>query len=206
MKVILTEKVPALGNIGDLVNVSQGYARNFLLPKRVAVIADDSHKKQLENQKKALSKKMAAEKDAAEAIKAKLAGLELNLIRRVGANNKLFGTVTMTELAKELAGKGIEVEKRHLTPDQPIKNLGAYNVKAKIFSGVETTFKVKVAIDPVQAEELKKKQAELEAFAKQKKEEQAKADALAAEKAAQGETVQTEEEKLRAEADKLLRG
>ncbi|GAB4009993.1 MAG: hypothetical protein Fur0010_01730 [Bdellovibrio sp.] len=206
MKVILTERVPALGNIGDLVNVSVGYARNYLLPKKVAVVADESHKKQLENQKKALAKKMAAEKQAAEAVKAKLAGLNLELIRRVGANNKLFGTVTMTELAKELADRGIDVEKRHLTPEQPIKSIGTYNVKAKIFTGVETSFKVKVSIDPVQAEELKKKQAELEAIAKQKKEQQAKMEAEAKDKAGQPEVAQTEEEKLRAEADKLLRG
>lgn len=184
MKVILTDRVKSLGNVGDIVNVSEGYARNFLIPNSFAVLADDKNKKVLENENKRLAKKIEAEKGAATEIKGKLDGLTLEFAKRVGGNGKIFGTISSTELAKALADKNIEVERRVIIVENPIKTLGNFNVKAKLFKGVEASFKVKVTMDEAQAEEIKKAQA---AAAKKKT---AKKDAPAEE--AQTEEVATE--------------
>lgn len=204
MKVILTEKVAALGNIGEIINVSVGYARNFLFPRKVAVLADDSNKKQLEGQKRRLAKKVDAEKNVALEIKKKLDGLHLDLIRRVGANGKLFGSITTSDLSHLLAEKGIEVERRTITLDNPIKSLGNYKAKVKHFADVESHFTIKVIIDPAQAEELKKQQAEAVVLKKKQDEEaKLKAEARALEVNSNAEL--SDEQRLKAEADKLLR-
>ena len=203
MKVILTERVPALGNIGEIVNVSAGHARNYLVPNGFAMVADDSNKRLLVAQQKSLAKKMKAQKDAAIEVKKKIEGLTLELIKKVGASGKLFGTVTNAELAKELSAKGFEVERRQIQLETPIKGLGIFNAKAKLFNEVEATFKIKIAIDPKQAEELKKAQEEAV------KNAEAKKAALAAAKAAGTDETpvaeMTEEQRLKAEVDKLLR-
>lgn len=178
MKVILTEKVPALGSVGEIVNVSPGYGRNFLIPNRKAVIADAGSKKQAEHQKKALAKKVAEEKDAALAVKKAVDGLVLTMIKKVGGNGNLFGTVTSTEVSKALMELGHDIEKRVISFVTPIKTLGEFDVTAKIFSEVVAEFKVKVEIDPKQAEELKAKQEAAERAAIKRKE--AKAAALEA--------------------------
>jgi large subunit ribosomal protein L9 len=165
MKVILTQKVKALGNIGEIVNVSTGHARNFLIPNGFAVVADEKNKVELENQKKRLAKHVAAEQAEAQAQAKKIDGLTLEFSKRIGGNGKIFGTIGATELAKELASKGIEIERRLIIIDTPIKTLGSFTVKAKLFKDVEASFKVKVVIDQNQAEEIKKAQ---EASAKKK--------------------------------------
>jgi large subunit ribosomal protein L9 len=157
MKVILTEKVKALGNVGDIVNVSAGYARNFIIPNNLGMIADDSNMKQIADYKKMLSKKVAAEKAEAEALAAKVKGTTLTFIKKVGGNGSLFGTITTSEIAKEFDKQGIHLERRLIVIENPIKNLGTFEVSAKIFAGVEAKFKVKVELDPEQAEEIKKK-------------------------------------------------
>jgi len=206
MKVILTEKVASLGNVGEIVNVSAGHARNFLIPNKKAVLADESNKAQIEHYNKMLGKKVAEEKAAAESVAKQLEGLNMDLVRKVGSNGRLFGTITTTELSKLLAEKGIEVEKRTLTVETPIKTVGSFNVKAKLFSGVEAAFTVKVEMDPKQAEEMKKK---AEAAAKKK---QAKAEAAEAGEGEDTENAEakenqplTDEQKLAKEADELLR-
>jgi large subunit ribosomal protein L9 len=203
MKVILTEKVPTLGNIGEIVNVSAGHARNYLVPNGFAMVADDSNKRLLTAQQKSLAKKMQAQKDAANEVKKKIEGLTLDLIKKVGASGKLFGTVTNSELSKELLAKGFDVERRQIQLESPIKGLGTFNAKAKLFNDVEATFKIRVSIDPKQAEELKKAQEEAV------KNAEAKKIALEAAKAAGLSEVpvaeMTEEQRLKAEVDKLLR-
>ena len=203
MKVILTEKVPALGNIGEIVNVSAGHARNYLVPNGLAMVADDSNKKLLAAQQKSLGKKVKAQRDAALEIKKKVEGMTLELIKKVGASGRLFGTVTNAELSKELEARGIEVERRLIHLESPIKGLGTFNAKAKIFQDVEAVFKVKVAIDPKQAEELKKNQEEALKAAEARK--KAAADAKAAGETATPAAEMTEEQRLKAEVDKLLR-
>ena len=203
MKVILTERVPTLGNIGEIVNVSAGHARNFLVPNGLAMVADDSNKKLLAAQQKSLSKKIQAQKDAALELKKKVEGITVELIKKVGASGKLFGTVTTAELSKELENRGLTIERRLIHLAAPIKGLGTFDVKAKIFQDVEATFKVKVVIDPKQAEELKKAQEE----ALKASEARKAAAALAKEKGEETTPAQemTEEQRLKAEVDKLLR-
>ncbi len=184
MKVILVEKVKALGTIGEIVNVSAGFARNFLFPRKMAVLADEKNSNVLKDKQKALAKKVAAEKAAAEAVKKKLEGLTLELIKKVGANGRLFGAVTTAEIAKELETKGVHVERRLLHVEGSIKSLGTYEVKAKLFHDVTATFKLKVAIDAAMAEELKKQQAEAQ---KRNAEKKAKAEAAKAAAAAEAE-------------------
>ena len=157
MKVILTETVRSLGNIGEIVNVSAGHARNFLLPQGLAVFADEGNERALANQKRALGKKITQQKEQAQTTKKQLHDLEIELTKRVGANGKLFGTVTTSELSRELAGRGIDIERRLLSLDSPIKSVGTFSVKAKLFEGVMGEFQVKVDMSPQQREELQKK-------------------------------------------------
>ncbi len=169
MKVILTEKVPHLGNVGEICKVSPGYGRNYLLKNSLAVIADDRNSKELEDQKRRLAKKVSEEKSAAEAIAKKLNGLNLEIVKKVGANGRLFGTVTNAELSKILADKEIEVERRLIVIENPIKSTGEFEIKAKLFSDVEANFKVSVIMDPKQAQEMKEKAAAAAAAKKKKK-------------------------------------
>jgi large subunit ribosomal protein L9 len=187
MKVILTERVKSLGNVGEIVNVSSGYARNFLIPGNKAILADDGNTKQMADYEKMLAKKVAEEKSAAEKVAKELSGKTVTLVKKVGGNGSLFGTVTNTELAKELEKEGILIERRLIQVDTPIKTLGTFDITAKVFKGVEATFKVKVEIDPKQAEEMKKKQA---AAAKKKATKAAKTD----EAEANADTAETNEQ------------
>lgn len=205
MKVILKEKVPTLGNIGEIVNVSAGHARNYLVPNGLAMVADEGNKKQLVAQQKSLAKKIKSQKDAALDLKKKVEGITLELIKKVGASGKLFGTVTSAELSKELEAKGIHVERRLIHLESPIKGLGVFNAKAKIFQDVEATFKVKVAIDPKQAEELKIQQEEALKNAEARKKAAAEAKAKGEDSSDQPGAELTEEQRLKAEVDKLLR-
>lgn len=209
MKVILTDKVASLGNVGEVVNVSAGYARNFLIPNSKAVLADESNKAQMNHYNRMLTKKMDEQKSEAQAVAKKLNGTKLELIKKVGSNGRLFGTVTTVELSKELAAKGIEVERRILSVDNPIKSVGTYTVTAKLFTDVEANFTVKVDMDPKQAEELK---AKAEAAAKKKKAKAEAAEAGEGAEGAEGESAEgeekqplTDEQKLAKEADELLR-
>lgn len=184
MKVILTEKVKALGTIGEIVNVTAGFARNYLFPKKFAILADDKNSNVLKDKQKALAKKIGVEKAQAEAVKKKLEGITVELIKKVGANGRLFGAVTSQEIAKELEKHGVSVERRLLSFDGSIKALGTYDVKAKLFNDVVATFKLKVAIDAAMAEQLKKDQAEAQ---KRNAEKKAKIEAAKAAAAAEAE-------------------
>lgn len=187
MKVILIEKVKALGTIGEIVNVSAGFARNYLYPNKLAILADEKNSNVMKDKQKALAKKIGAEKDAAIATKTKLEGVTVELIKKVGANGRLFGAVTSQDIAKELEKQGFSLERRLLTVEGSIKTLGTYDVKAKLFNDVTATFKLKVSIDAAMAEELKKQQAEA-----QKRNADKKAKAEAAKLAAEAEALAAE--------------
>jgi large subunit ribosomal protein L9 len=191
MKVILTEKVKALGMIGEIVNVSAGYARNFLFPKKMAVLADEKNSNVLKDKQKALAKKVAAEKGQAEAVKKKLEGVTVEMIKKVGANGRLFGAVTTQEIAKEVEKQtGVVVERRLFSIEGSVKSLGTYDVKVKLFHDVTATFKLKVTIDAAMAEELKKQQAEAQ---RRNAEKKAKAEAAKAEAEAAANAEETAE-------------
>ena len=133
MKVILTDRVKTLGNVGEVVNVSQGYARNYLIPNKLALLADEGNTKQMEDYQKMLSKKVEEEKKAATDLAKQLNGKTITVTKKVGGNGRLFGTVTSTELSKELEKQGVVVEKRLINVDDPIKTLGDFEVKAQLF-------------------------------------------------------------------------
>ncbi len=173
MRVILTERVKSLGNIGELVNVSQGHARNYLIPNKLAKLADEGNEKQMADYQKMLAKKVAEERAEAEAAAKKLSGLTVTIVKKIGGNGRLFGTVTNSELAKELEKQDVVIERRLITIETPIKTLGEFDITAKFVKGVEATFKVKVELDPKQAEEIKKKQEAAAARAAKKKEAKA---------------------------------
>jgi len=172
MKVILKENVKSLGSIGEILNVSAGYARNFLLPRKLAIVADESNTKVINDFKKALNKKLAQEKTVAEGVKAKVQGITITLLKRVGGSGKLFGSITTADISAELSKLGVELEKRTISVDRAVKQLGTYEVKAKIFAEVEAKFTLKIEIDPAQVEELKEAQKD----AAEKKKRQAKAE------------------------------
>jgi large subunit ribosomal protein L9 len=188
MKVILKENVKSLGNVGDLINVSPGYARNFLIPQKKALIADEANKSILEDHMKALQKKIAEEKKSAEELKTKIDGLNIEIEKKVGGNGRLFGTVTANELATELTKKGFEIEKRMIMIDNPIKQLGEFEIKAKIFKDVEAKFTVKVTMDQKQVEEMKNREKMKKAKAKKEEEAKKAAEAAEAQKAEEGES------------------
>lgn len=186
MKVILTQKVKNVGVAGEIVNVSAGYARNFLVPQNLGLIADEGNTKKIEDYRKRLAKKVEEEKVLAQEVQAKLNGLTLSFVKRVGGNGRLFGTLTTTEIAKELEKQGLEVEKKQIVVENPIKTLGDHSIKAKLFTDVYADFTVKVEMSAKQQEEMKK--AEELAAARKKKEEE-----KAAELAAQAEAQDSEE-------------
>jgi large subunit ribosomal protein L9 len=203
MKVILTERVPTLGNVGEIVNISAGYARNYVIPNKLGVVADAGNEKALANQQKALAKKVAEQKNEAETLKAKIDGQTLEFIKKVGTSGKLFGAVTTQDLANELKNKGIEVERRLITLNDAIKSLGNFTAKVKLFQGVDAEFKVKVVIDPAQAQELKEKQAAAEKRKKEKAEAAANNEGNESTDPASVEL--TEEQRLAAQVNDILR-
>ena len=157
MKIILMENVNSLGNVGEIVNVSPGYARNFLFPKGLAKFADEKNKRVLENQKRSLTKKIEKQRVQARQIKEKLDGLKIELVKRVGANGKLFGMVTSAEISRELVKSEVNIERRLLVIKTPIKMAGTFTVEAKIFQDIISEFQVTVKMSAKQLEELKKK-------------------------------------------------
>ncbi len=197
MKVVLLEKVKSVGNVGEIVNVSAGHARNFLIPNGFAVPADEGSEKAMSHHQKMLKRRIEEEKSQAAEVQGKLDGIVLEFVKKVGLNGKLFGSITSSELASELETKGFDVERRQLTLETPIKGIGTYNVKAHLFQGVDANFQVKVAMDPAQAEEMKAKQ-----LAAQKRAEKKKAEAK---EEKPEEAAQTEEGAMNEEVNKVLR-
>lgn len=142
MLVILRENVENLGRIGDLVKVSDGYARNFLLPRNLVVAADEANKAAIEHQKKALEKKRMAQKGAAQEVAKRLEEVSCTITRKVGENDKLFGSVSNADIAEALKAQGFAVEKRWIQIDNPIKTLGVHPITVKLEPEVSATVKV----------------------------------------------------------------
>ena len=147
MKVFLKEEVKNLGKIGDVVNVSEGYARNFLLPKKFAVEANPKNLKEFEHKKRIIQEKAAKIKDASKATADKLSALTLKIRAKAGEEEKLFGSVTTMDIAEAFKAEGFEVDKKKILLAEPIKRLGEYTVEVKIHSEVNATVKVQVVSD-----------------------------------------------------------
>ena len=144
MKVILKESVVNLGTVGDVVSVKEGYGRNFLIPRGVAILADEKNVKAVEHQKRALESKRRRELDSATELSSALSVLELKFTRKSSDLDHLFGSVTGSDIEKAIKDKGYTVSKKQIVIDQPIKNLGEYSVSIKLNAGVKATVKVLV--------------------------------------------------------------
>jgi large subunit ribosomal protein L9 len=142
MRIILQEDVEKLGNRGDMVEVKPGYARNFLLPRKLAIEATAGNKKGLERIRAALAKKTTTERAAAEKQAELLNGITLNFTRKTGENDQLFGSVTSADVAEALGAQKFVVDKRQVQLSDPIKVLGEYPVTIKVFRDVTATVKV----------------------------------------------------------------
>lgn len=144
MKVILTDEIKGLGHRGDVVTVTPGYARNFLLPKELAFPATPGNTKRIEQQKKQYDVKMAKDREKAEEIAKAIEGTTLVLRKRSGEQDALYGSVTSSELAEALAAKGVTIDKRRIELEEPIKRLGTHTVHVKLHRDVTVGVKVEV--------------------------------------------------------------
>jgi len=144
MEVILREHVENLGRRGDVVKVANGYARNYLLPRKLALTVTEGNRKQIDRERKVADMREIEERQAAEAVAARLASLEIVIARRVGETEALYGSVTSADIAESLAAKGFEIERRKIQLAEPIKQLGEVQVPIRLHRDV--TANVKVAI------------------------------------------------------------
>jgi large subunit ribosomal protein L9 len=142
MKVILRRDHETLGKIGDIVDVKEGYARNFLLPRGIAYQALKGNIKALEEEKKAVEKKNLQELKAAETLAAQLESVSVTIPVQVGEEDKIFGTVTTQMIADALKEKGHDIDKRKIEIEEPIKALGIYGVSVKLHQNVSAKIKV----------------------------------------------------------------
>jgi large subunit ribosomal protein L9 len=144
MKVILTEEIRGLGTRGDVVTVKDGYARNYLLPKNLAREASTGNLKQIEHERRKWALLAQQEKDVAQKAADKVKGVKITIGKRVGEHGHLFGSVTANEIADGLMAKGIEVDKRRIELEQPIKNLGVHEVDVRLHRDVIAKIQVEV--------------------------------------------------------------
>jgi large subunit ribosomal protein L9 len=144
MEIILTENVEELGSIGDVVNVKPGYARNYLLPKGLALAASQRNVKELDHRKRQLEHKLLKVTEAAELHKKQIEKTPVVLTHRAGEEGKLFGAVTTMEIEAKLAAAGVEIDRKKIQLAEPIKTLGDHDVTIKLDSGVVATIKVTV--------------------------------------------------------------
>jgi large subunit ribosomal protein L9 len=144
MKVILKENVESLGKAGDAVKVADGYARNYLIPKGLAVEASSWSLKALEHEKKRIMQKIESERKKAELMIEKLRGVTCTLYRRAGEQDKLFGSVTTKDIEKSLIEQGIEIDRKMIILEEPVRSLGEFPVKIKLQPGVTAEIKIMV--------------------------------------------------------------
>jgi large subunit ribosomal protein L9 len=144
MEVILREHVDHLGRRGEIVKVADGYARNFLLPRKLALRATEGNKKQVERERAKFEAKETEDRQAAQRVADRIAGLELVIPRRVGETEALYGSVTSADVAEALAAKGFELDRRKLQLDEAIKRIGDFDVPIKLHRDVTATIKVRV--------------------------------------------------------------
>ena len=147
MEVILRDHVDNLGRRGDVVKVASGYARNYLLPRKLALLVNEGNKRQIDRERKNAEARELEEKSQAEAFAARLAQAEIAIARRVGENDTLYGSVTTADIAAALAEKGFEIDKRKITLAEPIKALGDVTVTIKIHRDVPAKVKVSVVAE-----------------------------------------------------------
>jgi large subunit ribosomal protein L9 len=145
MDVILREHVDNLGKRGEIVKVAAGYARNYLLPRKLALPATEGNKRHVERERKIMEAREADERGQAQAIAARLETIEIGMARRVGDTEQLYGSVTSADIAEFLKGKGFDIDRRRLILPEPIKTLGEHEVPLRLHRDVTVTLKVQVS-------------------------------------------------------------
>ena len=147
MEVILREHVDNLGRRGEVVKVADGYARNYLLPRKLALLATENNKKQIERERAKFEIKELEEQKSAQAVADRMASVELEISRKVGETEALYGSVTSSDIADALAAKGFELDRRKLNLADPIKRLGEYEIPVKLHRDVTVNLKVRVVAE-----------------------------------------------------------
>jgi large subunit ribosomal protein L9 len=147
MEVILRDHVENVGKRGEVVKVADGYARNFLLPRKLALLATPGNLKQVERERVKLDAKELEEKTAAEAVASRMSGIEVVISRKVGETEALYGSVTSSDIAESLAKKGFDIDKRKIGLREPIKKLGEQTVPVKLHREVTVQVPVKVVAE-----------------------------------------------------------
>jgi large subunit ribosomal protein L9 len=144
MEVILREHMDNLGRRGEVVKVAAGYARNYLLPRKLALLVNEGNRKQIERERVKFDAKEAEEKGVASMIAQRVASVELEIARKVGETEVLYGSVTTGDIAEALHAKGFDVDRRKLQLHEPIKKLGEYDIPIKLHRDVTTHVKLRV--------------------------------------------------------------
>ena len=142
MKVILQKDIPSLGDAGDIKEVAEGFARNYLLPKKLVIVANESSKKAIEHQMKLIRIKKDKRKKTSEQLAASMSDVELTISAKVGEEGKLFGSITSMDIAKHLKDKGFDIDKRKILLENPIKSEGEFKISIKLEEGLTATVKV----------------------------------------------------------------
>ncbi len=144
MEVILNESIESLGKAGDIVNVSDGYARNYLIPKGIAIVANKKNLVQIEKQRAAILERAAKVRQEYEALAEQLSKLDIEIPVKVGEEEKLYGSVTSMDIARAIEEKGYQVDRKKIVLPEPIKALGEYEIPVKLSPDVTATVKVRV--------------------------------------------------------------
>jgi large subunit ribosomal protein L9 len=144
MKVILQKDVPNLGDAGDIKEVANGFARNYLIPNKLVIVANESSKKAIDHQAKLIKIKKEKRRKTSEQIVSSLSDIELVMPVKVGEEGKLFGSITSMDIAKQLKAKGFEVDKRKILLDAPIKHVGEFKISIKLEESLTAAIKVSV--------------------------------------------------------------
>ena len=142
MRVVLREDIDKLGRRGEVREVAAGYARNFLLPKGKALTATDGNMKRVEQERRRYAVIEAKEKEDAAAVGRRIAGVSCTIVRKVGENDQLYGSVTAADIGESLAKEGIEIDKRRILLEEPIKALGIYTIPVKLHADVQGEVRV----------------------------------------------------------------
>jgi len=144
MKVLLQSDVESVGKAGEIVNVKDGFARNYLIPRKLAVVADEKNVRVFQHLKRQTEDRIRKQRKAAEALKEKIESLTLTIPCKVGEEGKLFGSVTNIQIAEALKSKGIELDRKKIILEKPIKVLGDYEALVKLESDI--TAKIKISL------------------------------------------------------------
>jgi large subunit ribosomal protein L9 len=147
MKVILKDDIQGLGKAGQIINVKDGYARNFLLPRGLALVADEKNMKLLEYQKKKIEEEAKKKRQDAESIAQRLSEIQITLSAKAGEDQKLFGSITAKDIAEALQTNGFSVDKKQIVINEPIKRVGEYEVEIKLLGNVTAKLKLSVVAE-----------------------------------------------------------